>query len=275
MSAVAAGFVLEDMGARIEAKIWDPLIERDTKCQHDDWYGFLCYAPLTEPVGHRYLRTLTLRLKFELAFGIALVSLWFGSLWLDSLELLWRHNSVVLFSSITLASASYLLWESEETARALSDVRHLLLHGKKCPMAGKPAEIPSHANIFDVAIAVTAVVCVGWGVWHSMWVLSGHGDIGHNSGLTTGLIFLLFGVAFGALWRWLRRDNSSSGRRRGMAVRCAIAFTLLAVFAVIRRVFEPHLSGSEAIVIAGLGSIIYLLFAFSSFLRNTEPKSVS
>ncbi|HUQ47254.1 MAG TPA: hypothetical protein VM053_03300 [Gemmatimonadaceae bacterium] len=271
LSSIAAGFVLEDLGARIEAQIWDPLLERDSRCQHDDWHAFLRYAPDKEAVGHRYLRTLTLRFKFELSFGLALFFSWFGMIWLDSLKLLWAHDSVILFSAICLSTASYLLWESEETARALANIRHLLLHGKQCPVVEKHAEHPIKASHFDWCVAGFAIICLLWGLWHSIWALMGHGTIGHNSGLTTALIFLLFGAVLALLWRWLKRDQHSGGRRRGFAVRVAIAFVLLAVFTVIRKLEAPELSGAEAIGVAFLGALVFSWFAFSNALREYVP----
>lgn len=93
-AVLAAGFILENFGSLIELQIWDRLIERDTQLQTTDWHLFLCYAPEKEAVGHRYLRKLTLHLKFELAFGLALIFMWFGLIWLDAAEGLWQRQSI-------------------------------------------------------------------------------------------------------------------------------------------------------------------------------------
>jgi hypothetical protein len=90
---LAAGFVLEDIGARIEANIWDPLIERDTGSQMEDWHSLMLYSQVPEPVGHRYMRTMTLRFKFELSFGLSLIAMWFGLLWIESTKILWEPRS--------------------------------------------------------------------------------------------------------------------------------------------------------------------------------------
>jgi hypothetical protein len=76
--ATFLGLVFEDVGSRIENKIYDIHSKRDESgriAKDKDWYPYLQIAFSIEPVGHRYLRTLVLRLKFELGcFSASLVA---------------------------------------------------------------------------------------------------------------------------------------------------------------------------------------------------------
>lgn len=123
ISVLAAGLVLEDLGARIEGSIWDKLLKREFPTWETEWHEYLSLQANDEIVGQRYLNSILIRMKFELsmslallihAFGLAYVSL--TSPFLDRLDL-----SVVLV--FLLGLASYLLWESWASARLLVEVR--------------------------------------------------------------------------------------------------------------------------------------------------------
>jgi hypothetical protein len=81
-----AGLVLEDMGARVES-LMDSLREKKGGKQFDNWYAYLRTAFRADPIGRRYLRTLVLRLKFELGIAFAMLSAGCGLLWLWSIGL--------------------------------------------------------------------------------------------------------------------------------------------------------------------------------------------
>jgi len=81
-----AGLVLEDMGARVET-LFDARRERQGRKQFDDWYAYLRTAFKADPIGRRYVRTLVLRLKFELGIAFAMLSAGVGLLWLWSMGL--------------------------------------------------------------------------------------------------------------------------------------------------------------------------------------------
>src|SRR5688572_22339624 len=67
VAAVFSGLVCEDIGARLES--W---LDAKAGADHEVvWYSYLRQALRIEPVGHRYLRTLVLRLKFELGCSAA------------------------------------------------------------------------------------------------------------------------------------------------------------------------------------------------------------
>ena len=81
-----ARLVLEDMGARVESK-FDMCRESQSGRQLDDWYAYLRTAFNADPIGRRYLRTLVLRLKFELGISFSMISAGIGLLWLWHLGL--------------------------------------------------------------------------------------------------------------------------------------------------------------------------------------------
>jgi len=86
LAVTFAGLVLEDMGARVE----DWLDKRKNKLDgthRDNWYAYLRTAFKADPIGRRYLRTLVLRLKFELGIAFAMLSAGVGLLWLWSMGL--------------------------------------------------------------------------------------------------------------------------------------------------------------------------------------------
>jgi hypothetical protein len=81
-----AGLILEDMGARVET-LFDARRQRQGRKQFDDWYAYLRTAFKADPIGRRYVRTLVLRLKFELGIAFAMLSAGAGLLWLWSMGL--------------------------------------------------------------------------------------------------------------------------------------------------------------------------------------------
>ena len=83
------GLVLEDMGARVETR-WDTRKNKQDGSHTDNWYAYLRTAFKADPIGRRYLRTLVLRLKFELGIAFAMLSAGLGILWLWYLGLTFR-----------------------------------------------------------------------------------------------------------------------------------------------------------------------------------------
>lgn len=129
---LAVGFVLENIGSRIESGSWDERIEAKTGCQQGDWkeYLRLQWKPGEEPIAQRYLRGVLVKMKFELAFGLAMFFGWFGLLWLKVIRNDWSSTAFAIFSFFFLLGAMYLLYESYGSAWLLADARHLMLHQK-------------------------------------------------------------------------------------------------------------------------------------------------
>ncbi|UHQ18813.1 hypothetical protein LVB87_11535 [Lysobacter sp. KIS68-7] len=70
---LVAGFVLEDLGSRIEAKILDRWLRDKAPLLFAYWYRYLGLKTDAEVVGQRYLRALLVRFKFELSMVPAAV----------------------------------------------------------------------------------------------------------------------------------------------------------------------------------------------------------
>jgi hypothetical protein len=76
-----AGMALEDLDTRLETSM-DRRRDKQTGKHFENWYAYLRIAFTTDPIGRRYIRTLVLRLKFELGTAFAMLSAGAGILWL-------------------------------------------------------------------------------------------------------------------------------------------------------------------------------------------------
>ncbi len=139
---VAAGLVLEDIGARIEM-LWDRKIEYKDGTHKSTWESYLrlVYDPGHEPIGQHYLRSIVLRLKFELGFSVALFLSWFGWLWLHIATETFTSCFFVLASLLWMTSTVYLCWESYTSSWHLHRLRHLLLKDESSPASGQESEL--------------------------------------------------------------------------------------------------------------------------------------
>lgn len=80
-----------------------------------------------EPIGQRYLRTVTLALKFELGMGLALPAMYLGLLWLNTRLRMLSNGQAGFGVVVVWLASSYLLWESRSSAKVLSHVREQLV----------------------------------------------------------------------------------------------------------------------------------------------------
>src|SRR6478609_6920774 len=72
--ALVMGIILENIGSRIEVNIYDNLLSRKRKEYFETWEKFLMIQYHgQEPIGHRYLRNILFRMKFELSAGAGLI----------------------------------------------------------------------------------------------------------------------------------------------------------------------------------------------------------
>jgi hypothetical protein len=122
------GLVLEDMGARVESWMDSRRDEQSGK-QFDNWYAYLRTAFKADPIGRRYLRTLVLRLKFELGTAFAMLSAGCGLLWLWHMGL---NGTVVVVSELLCTVFAVLgfleAWSTHDTlarnrANLLEEIR--------------------------------------------------------------------------------------------------------------------------------------------------------
>lgn len=119
-----AGLVLEDFGAHVESLFDDWRDNKDGK-HLDTWFAYLRTAFKADPIGRRYLRTLVLRLKFELGTGFAMLSAGVGILWLWEMGL--DGKSVFVGELLCVAFAVYGFYEGWSTHHALALNRDNLL----------------------------------------------------------------------------------------------------------------------------------------------------
>jgi hypothetical protein len=264
-AAMAVGLILENLALLIEAHAWDRIVETDTGCQGKDWEAYLAATTEFAPAGQKYLSVLVTRLKFEGAFGLALVVMWFGVLWLNlHVDVIRSEASVLLASAVALGLASYLIWESGVTARRLADLRHILLEGHSCE---RPTSDELRADLLDrTLIGMTLLIPLGMAV--NWYLLNYHVERGGWHGLSAGTAAVLFGAAVG----WIRFFEDKKGRRRTMAFRLGTACLLLAVIFVLRmgQRSDFHLIGLISTALA-LGLAAWCYFVSYRLAASSEP----
>ena len=119
-----AGLVLEDMGARVEDWLDTRKDKREGK-QRDNWYAYLRTAFKADPIGRRYVRSLVLRLKFELGIAFAMLSAGGGVLWLWSMGL--TCKAVLITELLCLLFTAWGFLEGWSTHDTLAKNRANLL----------------------------------------------------------------------------------------------------------------------------------------------------
>lgn len=143
------GLILEDGGSHIECGLdnlfvpWEAARRSGTSMpwhrriaalfketpgsqSETEWFNYLRLAFKLEPVGHRYMRTLVLRLKFELGCCAACPAA-MTSVLLWKTTWTWRLVTFVLFGFCCV----YFYWEAWTTTLALKRLRHEMLEGIK------------------------------------------------------------------------------------------------------------------------------------------------
>ena len=124
LATTFAGLVCEDFGAHIESS-FDSIRDGKDKKHLDNWYAYLRTAFKADPIGRRYVRTLVLRLKFELGVGFGMVSAGVGILWLWHLGL--SCGPVLTGEALCVLFAFYGFYEGWSTHNALGINRENLL----------------------------------------------------------------------------------------------------------------------------------------------------
>lgn len=121
--SIFLGLVLEDIGAQIEQRLYKRLCKRDSKFSiGKDWYPYLKISFSEEPVGQRYLRTLVMRLKFELGCVPAAL---FAILGVCLLRPTWcmKIGTIMLLAVF----GAYMLFEASESIEQTALVRLTLV----------------------------------------------------------------------------------------------------------------------------------------------------
>ena len=125
--ALAAGLILENIGASIESGWWDTILQGKDESHLRNWDRYLKLRIKDEFVAQRYLKTRVMQLKFELSMAPALLLFWIGLLWLNYLYQMWQQPGVIFVSALLFLGILYLLRESYVSSRVLSGLRELIL----------------------------------------------------------------------------------------------------------------------------------------------------
>jgi hypothetical protein len=134
---LAAGLLLEDLGALLEGFVLDPLLTDRVPDHRENWNKYLKLKIKDEFVGQRYLRTMVTSLKFELAMFPGILCLWFGLLWIQLIDKVWSAWGFAVLTVFLAAVTTYLGVESFLSARTLSNTRRLLIEAYEAD--GPPA----------------------------------------------------------------------------------------------------------------------------------------
>jgi hypothetical protein len=128
---LAAGLILENIGASIEVMLWDTVLQSKDATHLPNWDRYLELEMKDELIAQRYLESLVMRMKFELSMAPALLVFWVGLTWLNYLYTLWSVPGSILTSALLALGAVYFLRCSYISARVLSHVRKLILEAAK------------------------------------------------------------------------------------------------------------------------------------------------
>lgn len=130
--ALISGIILENAGSIIEVHCYDRRNEKKFKDYHETWNKFLILDYKgKEPSGHRYLRNILLRMKFELSFAFAMFPMATGLIILDSQHILIGSCilKIILFILLPIGIAFYLLLkEAYDSSKVLAKTRQLLVN---------------------------------------------------------------------------------------------------------------------------------------------------
>jgi hypothetical protein len=133
LAVLAAGLILESVGSLWEAKVIDRWLAKRYPALFEDWYNYLRLTFVPEPVGQRYLRTVTLHLKFEIAMMPALLFALVGLNWVNGDLGVLSSKGVSVISLIMAAFIFYFAWESFNSALVLAKTRFALLTQRNTP----------------------------------------------------------------------------------------------------------------------------------------------
>ncbi|QWD79250.1 hypothetical protein ICV01_06255 [Polynucleobacter sp. MWH-Spelu-300-X4] len=134
--SLVIGMLLEDLGSRIELLCDGCLYKRDPEAENR-WFNYLKLELKDEVIGQRYLRTLLVRLKFELAILPSITISFIGFCILNTHINLWESSSLVIAGSLVAILDLYLGYEIWQSVQNLDMVRELIIESKEESNANK------------------------------------------------------------------------------------------------------------------------------------------
>jgi hypothetical protein len=138
LAILSVGLVFQSLGSWIEAGIIDAQIRRRYSKFESDWYNYLRLPHEAEQIGHRYLRSIMLHMKFELAMIPALVVALIGINWFNSDIHRFDRGSIWAISITLVVLMIYFFFEARSSVKVLARVRYALLSP---PGASIPSEL--------------------------------------------------------------------------------------------------------------------------------------
>jgi len=135
--SLTVGLLLEDLGACVEI-MCDKQLYKSRPDAKDRWEEYLKLEIKDELVGQRYLRTLLIRLKFELSILPAFLFSYLGLFCLNYSGNYWSSSALLGIGGILLILILYLSYEIWNSVVNLDDVRRLILESKNRASNGLP-----------------------------------------------------------------------------------------------------------------------------------------
>jgi hypothetical protein len=120
---IAAGLICEDIGSELEVNWIDRRMKKSDPEFHARWQQYLQLTPADNLVAKKYLKTLLLRFKFELAMIPALSSLLVGLNWLNVIHSYLRWSHLFWLDTAILNGALLMCYEVCQGAKLLDTVR--------------------------------------------------------------------------------------------------------------------------------------------------------
>ena len=131
MISLVMGIILENIGSRIEVNIYDARLARRKKDYFETWEKFLLIQYQGgEPIGHRYLRNILFRMKFELSAGVGLLIMTAGLAIYNIDHTIFESvflNISIVYLLPTGTSVYLLVFEGWRSAEVLAECRKALV----------------------------------------------------------------------------------------------------------------------------------------------------
>jgi hypothetical protein len=125
------GIFLENIGSIIEVNYYDKKNAKKYKNYTKTWEKFLMLNYNgKEPIGHRYIRNILIRMKFELSFGLSLIPFSVGLIIIDSHLVIFNSYlyKILCLILIPLIVSSYLIFkEAYSSSKVLALTRKSLV----------------------------------------------------------------------------------------------------------------------------------------------------
>jgi hypothetical protein len=126
--ALCTGMVIESFATTIESDVIDRF-RKDRKEVEDVWFMFLQIVHVNEPIGRGFLRSVLLRFKFELNFGIAMLLSCAGTITWHCVGPFLSDRLTTSICVVELVLAGYLFFEARRSSTLLHRLRKDMLAG--------------------------------------------------------------------------------------------------------------------------------------------------